>query len=154
MKSALELSGGGVAPSRTQAHWVLLALVPACVVVLLVLGFFVEPAPSGYGTHTQLGLRPCASLAWFHLPCPGCGVTTSVALAAHGRPVAAFVNQPFGLVVAVLLALYPLWALAQLARGRDLYASLARLSARNWMIFLGASILGAWLYKLAVVLAH
>jgi hypothetical protein len=152
VKSALELQERGAAPARSQAHWVLLALAPACVLVLLVLGFLVEPAPSGYGTHTQLGLRPCLSLAWFHLPCPGCGVTTSVALAAHGRPGAAFVNQPFGLVVAVLLAAYPLWALWQLARGRDLYASLARQSARAWMLFLGASILGAWLYKLAVTL--
>jgi hypothetical protein len=150
VKSALELHEGGAVPSRSQAHWILLALAPACALVLLVLGIFVEPSAEGFGTHVRLGLRPCLSMVWLDLPCPGCGVTTSVALAAHGRPVSAFLNQPFGLLVAMLLAAYPLWALWQLARGRDLFASLPRHSARAWMVFLGLSILGAWIYKLAL----
>jgi Protein of unknown function (DUF2752) len=151
-KSALEVAESP-ARIRSQAHWVLLALAPMCALVLVVLGAVVRPSPSGFGTHTQLGLRPCLAMQWLGLPCPGCGVTTSVALAAHGHPLAAFVNQPFGLIVAALLAVYPLWALWQVAHGRDLYACLARQSARAWMIFLGLSILMAWIYKLAVVLA-
>jgi len=151
-KSALEIDAG-LTGDHSPAHWILLALAPACALVLIVLGSVVHPSPTGFGTHTQLGLRPCLALQWFGLPCPGCGVTTSVSLAAHGHPLAAFVNQPFGLVVAVLLAIYPLWTMWQLAHGRDLSASLARYSARAWMIFLGLSMLGAWIYKLAVVLA-
>ena len=151
-KSAFEVAESPVR-RRSQAHWVLLTLVPACVLVLVVLGAIVRPSPSGFGTHTQLGLRPCFAMQWLGLPCPGCGVTTSVALAAHGHPLAAFINQPFGLIVAILLAAYPVWALWQVAHGRDLYACLARQSARAWMIFLGLSIFLAWIYKVAVVLA-
>ena len=150
-KSALEVAES-TAQIRSQAHWVLLALVPACVLALVVLGAVVHPSPSGFGTHTQLGLRPCLAIQWFGLPCPGCGVTTSVALAAHGHPLAAFVNQPFGVIVVILLAAYPVWVLWQIAHGRDLYASLARQSARAWMVFLGLSIFLAWIYRLAVAL--
>jgi len=88
-------------------------------------------------------------MEWFGLPCPGCGVTTSVALAAHGRLSEAFFNQPFGLIIAALLALYPPWVLWQLARGRDLLESVQRQSARTWMLFLGSTLFVAWIYKLA-----
>jgi len=134
---------------RSPAHWILLALAPASVLLLVVLGVFVTPSPSGHGTHTQLGLRPCLSMEWLGAPCPGCGVTTSVTLAAHGRFVDAFLNQPLGLVVAALLVLYPLWALWHVARGRDLRERFSQLSARLWVPGLSVVILGAWIYKLA-----
>jgi hypothetical protein len=138
--------------ARSPTHWVLVALAPACLLVLFVLGALVEPAPEGHGTHTQLGLPPCPAMNWLGVPCPGCGVTTSVALAARGSVRAAFLTQPIGLAVALGLALYPLWVLVQLLRGRDLDASLRSLPARPIFIASGVALLGAWIYKLAVVL--
>ena len=35
------------------------------------------------GTHQQLGLPPCSSIALFGVRCPACGMTTSWALAAN-----------------------------------------------------------------------
>jgi hypothetical protein len=136
-------------PGRSQAHWVLVALAPACLMALVVLGTLVTPSASGHGTHTQLGLPPCLSIEWLGVPCPGCGVTTATALAAHGRLLDALHNQPLGLVVAALLALYPLWVIMQLARGRDLAAAARRIDPRLWVPATIVLILGAWVYKLA-----
>jgi hypothetical protein len=135
--------------TRSPAHWILVALAPACLVVLVVLGTLVTPSASGHGTHTQLGLPPCLSMEWLGMPCPGCGVTTATALAAHGRLVDAFRNQPLGLVAAALLALYPLWAIVQLARGRDLAEAVKRIDPRLWVPTTIVLILGSWVYKLA-----
>ncbi len=134
---------------RTPAHWLLFALAPASVLVLAVLGTLVTPSPSGHGTHTQLGLPACLSMKWLGLPCPGCGVTTSVALAARGRVLQALENQPFGLLVALALAIYPLWALAQVLRGRDLYLQASRWPSKPALVVLAAVILASWIYKLA-----
>jgi hypothetical protein len=136
-------------PARSPAHWILVALAPACLVALVVLGTLVTPSASGHGTHTQLGLPPCLSMEWLGLPCPGCGVTTATALAAHGRLLDAFRNQPLGVVIAALLALYPLWAIGQLARGRDLAGAARSIDPRLWVPATIVAILGAWVYKLA-----
>jgi len=137
------------AAARSGGHWVLVALAPACVVALGVLRTLVAPSPAGHGTHTQLGLPPCLSMEWLGVPCPGCGVTTAVTLAAHGRLLEAFRNQPLGLVLAALLAVYPLWALWQLVRGRDLAERARGIDARLWVPGTIVVILGAWIYKLA-----
>lgn len=119
--------------------------------ILLLLGFFVTPDPRGYGTHTQLWLPECKTIEWWGVPCPGCGVTTSVCLAAHGRLLAALHNQPLGLACALALALAPLWALALHFAGRDLYAEAARLVLRPWLVLGGALVVAAWVWKLGLV---
>jgi hypothetical protein len=58
-----------------------------------------KPSPSGYGTHTQLGLPPCWFLRVTHYPCPSCGLTTSFAWAAHFEFWKAFLASPFGLLL-------------------------------------------------------
>ncbi len=71
---------------------------------MLGVGAWMQPDPAGHGTHMQLGLPACAWASVFHKPCPTCGMTTSVSLAAHGRLIDSFVAQPFGLLVAVAAA--------------------------------------------------
>lgn len=71
-------------------------LVSACA-VLAVAGWL-EPAARGYGTHTQLGLPPCAFLQLTHLPCPSCGLTTCFACAIRLHFLDAFRANPFGIL--------------------------------------------------------
>lgn len=68
-----------------------------------------HPDSRGHGTHMQLGLPPCPSVALFGLLCPGCGLTTSFAALAHGRIDLAFEAHPFG---PILYALFTLSAFA------------------------------------------
>jgi hypothetical protein len=137
---------------RSTAHWIVLAAAAACPLMLAVLALWLEPAPEGHGTHTQLGLPPCGMIEWTGLPCPGCGVTTAAALAARGELRAALATQPFGAAAGLGLALFPLWALVQALRGRDLGEPP---SARALRLGLAGAVLlalAAWVYRLALVL--
>jgi hypothetical protein len=143
----------GVGVKRAPLHWVVLAAALAAVIGFVLLGTAVTPAEEGHGTHEQLGLPPCSTMELFGVPCPGCGVTTSVALAAQGRPLDALRTQPFGLLLALAgLVLIP-WALYGLLRGRDLGEDLSRVVSGKVLIPLGVVFIGSWIYKLWVTLA-
>ena len=82
------------------------------------------------------------------IPCPGCGVTTSVALAAHGRFIDSFVNQPFGLLCAFTGAFFVLWSLYMHVRGRDIYAAVSKFRLGRWGVWVGIAMGVAWVYKI------
>lgn len=138
---------------RSLEHWVLLAGTLAAAVAMIALGTWIQPDPRGFGTHEQLGMDPCRFIAWTGIPCPGCGVTTSVALAAHGRFAAAFWTQPFGLLVAVLVPIATVVAIVQHARGRDLGATLRALRPSWCGLVLALAGLGGWAWKIAAMRA-
>ena len=77
-----------------------------------------EPDPKGYGTHTQLGLRPCVFRATTGHPCPSCGMTTSFAWFARGEPALSWRANPAGSVLAPTCLVAIPWLLAASARGR------------------------------------
>lgn len=129
-------------------------LAAACVALvgLLLLGTVVTPAAEGYGTHEQLGLPACSSMALFGVPCPGCGVTTSVTLATHGRLVESFLTQPFGLFTALVGLLLIPWTAFGLLRRRDLGDELVRFATKPVLVPVGLFFVGAWVYKLWITL--
>ena len=69
---------------------------------LLVLARKLEPDPRGFGTHTQLGLRPCAFLTVTGRLCPTCGMTTSFAWFVRGRIDRSWQANPAGCLYALL----------------------------------------------------
>jgi hypothetical protein len=142
-----------VRPTRSLEHWFVLAGALMGPALLVVLAFLVAPDPRGYGTHERLGLPACAMMKWFGVPCPGCGVTTSVTLAAHARFLDAARTQPFGLVVAFAIPLAAAWAVSGHFRGRDLWRDLNAVRLRPWLWVIGAALALSWAYKLAIVLA-
>lgn len=153
---ALPQNGGvaqekAIAGGRSAEHWILLAGSFAGLGLLVLFGLFVTPDPRGYGTHTHLGLPDCKTIEWWGVPCPGCGVTTSVCLAAHGRFLESLHTQPLGLACALILALAPFWALRLHLAGRDLHVEAARLVLRPWLVAGGVLVLGAWVWKLGLV---
>ncbi len=94
------------------------ALVLAALGLVGVLGVArqLEPDPRGFGTHTQLGLAPCAFALVTGHPCPTCGMTTSFAWFARGRFDRSWRANPAGSLLApTCVALVP-WLLAGAAR--------------------------------------
>lgn len=76
-------------------------------------GIYLSAKPDGHGTHTELGLPPCPSVAVFGRPCPGCGLTTSFTATIHGNFALAFHAHPLGPVLYLLLTVSAwvcLWA--------------------------------------------
>lgn len=117
---------------------------------MLALGLLVDPDPRGFGTHEQLGLPPCKPMEWWNFPCPGCGVTTSMSLAAHGRFWASMRNQPFGFLVALALPAFAVWCVWQTLRGRDLNNAVHRVRFGTWVFIVAGVMLAAWVYKIAL----
>jgi hypothetical protein len=137
--------------ARTLEHWVLLAGALSGVLGIALLGVLVDPDPRGFGTHEKLGLAPCRTIEWWNIPCPGCGVTTSVTQIAHGDFLGAFVTQPFGWVVVGGALVAALWALLGVARGRDLYRDLKSRDLKLAGVLAACAMVVSWIYKLAVV---
>jgi len=129
----------------------LLAMASAVVIGMIVLGTFISPDDRGYGTHEKLGLPACAMMEITGIPCPGCGVTTSVALAANGRFLDSFINQPFGLLCAIGGVIFALWAFWSHVRGRDIYATVREFRLGRWSLWLGVAMAIAWVYKIVVL---
>ena len=136
---------------RSAEHVVLLVLVSLALGVLALFALFVKPDPRGFGTHEALGLPPCLPMELWNVPCPGCGLTTSVALAAHGHVLASLANQPFGALLALAVPIAFVWAWVLHLRGRDLRAELGRLPAGRVAAGVVALASVAWIYKLALV---
>jgi hypothetical protein len=92
---------------RGQLTW-FLAWVAVTIAALVL-----SPSPEGHGTHRQLGLPPCPSVAFFDRPCLGCGMTTSFTAFVHGDFGASFRAHPFGPVMYLAFsatALLAIWA--------------------------------------------
>ena len=98
-----------------------LALVGWAVALVAVLGTarWLQPDPNGFGTHTQLGLWPCAFRVTTGHPCPTCGMTTSFAWFVRGEWRESWAANPAGSLLApTCVALIP-WLLVVAARGRS-----------------------------------
>jgi len=136
---------------RTTEHWVLLGSAPVIAIGFVVAGLWLAPDPRGYGTHERLGMLPCLTMKLWHVPCPGCGVTTSVVLAAHAHLIASAMNQPFGFLVALALAAFVIWAPIAHLRGRDLWVDLTGVRLGCWGPLAGAFLVLSWIYKIWLV---
>lgn len=68
--------------------------------------------PLSHGTHRQLGLPPCMLNLVTGLPCPACGMTTSVSLLAHGDPTAAWRTNWAGATIGLLGIAATVWLAA------------------------------------------
>jgi hypothetical protein len=91
----------------------------AAVAALLGLGAFVAAAclspyeadgrPRASGTHRQLGLPPCHFQTLSGLPCPACGMTTSLSLVMHGDLASAWRVNWAGVIVGAMAGVAVAW---------------------------------------------
>lgn len=105
--------------SRTLSPAVRCSLIAISLVILT--GFAgasrLVPDPSGLGTHRQLGLAACPTLARSGRPCPTCGMTTAVAHLAEGSLAKAWNTQPAAVFIALSAGGAAIWAAASAWRG-------------------------------------
>lgn len=119
--------------------------------LVFVLSSLLVPAEEGHGTHTQLGLGDCSFLSVTGQPCPMCGATTSFTLMANLRPVEAFVNQPFAVLLSLLSAFGFAVAVSEVIDPRGRWGTLSRwLEPRETWLALGfLTLMGlGWGYKI------
>src|SRR5688572_13557470 len=91
-----------VQPQTLTSRALLSALgISLAVLSVLVCGLLLKPSSTGTGTHRQLGYHPCTFLKTTNLPCPSCGMTTSVSWFSRGKWLASFYVQPGGFLLAL-----------------------------------------------------
>lgn len=128
--------------------WAALAAI-ACLAVLSAAAS-ITPSPTGFNTHTQLGLPPCMWAAISGKPCPTCGMTTAFAHAADFSLLASIQSQPFGAFLALITAtLFWLALHAATTGSRALTLITGSLKGWTWCI-LGTAFIAAWLYKMSI----
>jgi hypothetical protein len=147
---SLASSAPASACANAAERWVAAGIALCCGAVLGV-ALWLDPSPTGVGTHQALGLAPCGWVAGFGLPCPACGMTTAFSHAAHGSLWAAFRVQPMGAVLAVATAAAFLVAVYVALTGSRLgHVLCARLTPRVLLV-LGLATVVAWVYKIILV---
>lgn len=134
-------------PWTTRLVWIALA---AGAWPVLAIARWLSPDARGFGTHEQLGLEPCRFEAVTHIPCPGCGLTTSFAAMAHGHPLDAFAAHPMGPALFALTLFVALFAPFAVARP---YPLLTLLGRRETSAALGVT-LALGLVTLALRVVH
>ena len=117
--------------------------------VVLATAGALEPDARGYGTHTQLGLPPCAFLLLTGSPCPGCGLTTAFAYAIGGQWSLAASANPLGLVLFfVVCCCLPLAVTAAL-RGWSFDAVVQRFALSRWALAVASCAVVLWVVRVA-----
>ncbi len=124
--------------------------VAICAAGILGLAAWLEPSPTGLGTHSQLAMPPCGWIVMVDVPCPTCGMTTAFAHAANGNLLWALWVQPMGGVLAVGVAMALLVGAYTAATGSRVAVLLSRLWGGRAAWALGLGLGGAWLYKILI----
>ena len=115
---------------------------------VLIVGTLLPPDASGTGTHIRLGLAPCQFLYRTGLPCPSCGLTTSVAYLAHGNLPASLWVQPLGTLFGIACALL-FWIGGYIAcTGKPVYRLMNTISAGYYLLPLMFFAIAAWGWKI------
>jgi Protein of unknown function (DUF2752) len=106
---------------RQRLGWLsrgLLVVAAVLLAGLMGLSRVLTPDPRGYGTHTQLGLRPCTFAAMTGRLCPSCGMTTACAWFMRGRLDRSWRANPAGCLFAASSLPLIVWMVACALRAR------------------------------------
>lgn len=139
------------APQRLGMGYRALAL---CIALgsfaILVIGARLTPNPGGLGTHLSMGFQPCQFLYRTGMPCPTCGMTTSVTYLAHGHLLASLWVQPMGTVVGLACAAAFWIGLYTAATGRQAMRLLHTLPTGYYVLYIMFFAIAAWGWKIVL----
>jgi hypothetical protein len=77
-------------------------------------------------------------------PCPSCGTTRAVSLLIEGKIAASILLNPFGILVAVIMTVFPIWILTDIVLKKETFY--------NWYKKSEATIRKPWLASILILL--
>jgi hypothetical protein len=124
-----------------------LLVAAAGVAGLLGLAKSLEPDARGFGTHTQLGLQPCAFATLTGRLCPSCGMTTSCAWLMRGRIDRSWRANPAGCLLALFSVPFMAWLIVSAVADQPVgFQSLAK-PLLNLLVGAAVLALACWLIR-------
>lgn len=105
-RGASERTGASASPIVRFA----LGSASVAIFAVLVAASRLEPDPSGFGTHRQLGLAECPTIRATGQQCPTCGMTTAVVGLVRGRPATAWRTNPAAVALTISAVAGAVWA--------------------------------------------
>ena len=111
---------------------ILAAILLALGVAMFAIGFYLTPAPSGCGTHTQLHLAPCAFKTF----------------SGRGEVIAAFDAHPFGIILFGIVLFMAILGAKALVLNRPISPTLGRYFNNKILAVLGIAFIATWLFNL------
>lgn len=138
-----------VAPRAPVTERMVAAVVALLASSVLAVAGTLAPDARGHGTHTQLGLSPCSTMARLGRPCPSCGMTTAFACFVRGDVIGAIKAQVLGTVLAACTLLAILGGAATALLGASFRLILRRIFVDRieWLYVLIVLIGGSWAIK-------
>lgn len=115
---------------------------------VLITAAWLTPDPSGYATHTKLGMNKCTWVVWFDQPCPTCGMTTSFSHAGEGSWTTAILTQPMGALLALLTTMIFWGATHQAVTGSRIGSVVQTALRPNVVIGMLVLATAAWIFKM------
>jgi hypothetical protein len=90
---------------------------------LLLIACFVGFSYLFYQIHTVQNetVRVCIIKNVTGYPCPSCGTTRAVLLLMEGKIAASILLNPFGMLVAVIMTVFPIWILADIVLKKETF---------------------------------
>jgi hypothetical protein len=126
-------------------------LVGTGAIVILAIAAWLSPSADGVGTHKELGLPPCGWIVAADIPCPTCGMTTAFSYTVRGNFLSAFKTQPFGLFLAVCVAITGILGFTIAFTGRPKTSFWYHWMTTKTLFIIAGLAAFAWVYK---ILAH
>lgn len=120
-------------------------------IFVITVGMILTPSSSGVGTHESLGLPPCGFLVITGYPCPSCGLTTAFVMLLHGHFIEAFLVQPFGVLLFIVLFLAAGMSVTALFLRLPFSAVLDSKHIDRLQMFLLIAMILAWIYKIYIM---
>lgn len=122
----------------------ILGLTISALVVLSLL----TPAPSGIGTHQQIIPVPCLFRLVIKIPCPSCGLTTSVVYLLHGDIINSIKAHLLGLLFMMALMAILFTSIIGMIKNRAWWKIVEKRWFQNTALYGIGLYLGVWIIRL------
>ena len=120
-----------------------------CIVGYAWLGYVLSQSQ----TNSVKDINVCLIKNVLHIPCPSCGSTRAVLALWNGNPEAAFLINPFGLIISSILIVAPLWIIFDVLRNKKSFYNIYQkteetLKKKQYSIPLIALVIGNWIWNI------
>lgn len=124
-----------------------LGVIAVCASLISVL-YLITPSELGLGTHQQFIPVPCLFLLALKVPCPSCGLTTSLSFLLHGQLINSLKAHPLGPAFLALFILMIVQSIRGLIRNRAWWVVLEKRWFQNFILCGIGVYLGIWMVRL------